>query len=68
MAHPAWPTVWIMFSVLMAWEDYRDTGGTARLQSISDFQSTRNHSMWWFSENIIPHQVLFFIHRCGSGN
>jgi len=26
--HPTWPTEWILFSVLMAWEDYRFTGDT----------------------------------------
>ena len=29
---PTWPTEWIMFSVLMAWEDYRYTGDTASLK------------------------------------
>lgn len=30
--HPTWPTEWIMFSVLMAWEDYQYTGDTASLR------------------------------------
>jgi len=30
--HPTWPTEWIMFSVLMAWEDYRFTGDTRSLR------------------------------------
>jgi hypothetical protein len=30
--HPTWPTEWIMFSVLMAWEDYVHTGDTASLE------------------------------------
>ena len=30
--HPTWPTEWIMFSVLMAWEDYRFTGDTRSLK------------------------------------
>jgi len=29
--HPTWPTEWILFSVLMAWEDYRYTGDPASL-------------------------------------
>jgi len=30
--HPTWPTEWIMFSVLMAWEDYRYTGDSSSLK------------------------------------
>jgi len=30
--HPTWPTEWIMFSVLMAWEDYLYSGETASLR------------------------------------
>ena len=29
---PTWPTEWIMFSVFMAWEDYRYTGDTTSLE------------------------------------
>ena len=32
MLHPTWPTEWIMFSVLMAWEDYQYTGDTSSLK------------------------------------
>jgi hypothetical protein len=31
--HPTWPTEWIMFSVLMGWEDYRYTGDAASLKT-----------------------------------
>jgi hypothetical protein len=31
--HPTWPTEWIMFSVLMAWEDYLFSGETASLNA-----------------------------------
>jgi alpha-L-rhamnosidase len=31
--HPTWPTEWIMFSVLMAWEDYLFSGETASLKA-----------------------------------
>jgi hypothetical protein len=30
--HPTWPTEWLMFSVLMAWEDYLYSGETASLR------------------------------------
>jgi hypothetical protein len=30
--HPTWPTEWIMFSVLMAWEDHLYSGETASLR------------------------------------
>ena len=30
--HPTWPTEWILFSVLMAWEDYRYTGDPASMK------------------------------------
>jgi len=33
---PTWPTEWIMFSVLMAWEDYRYTGDPASLAAFFD--------------------------------
>lgn len=36
VTHPTWPTEWIMFSVLMAWEDYRYTGDTASLKEFYD--------------------------------
>ena len=36
VTHPTWPTEWIMFSVLMAWEDYRYTGDTASLTAFYD--------------------------------
>lgn len=36
MLKPTWPTEWIMFSVLMAWEDYRYTGDTASLKEFYD--------------------------------
>lgn len=32
ITNPTWPTEWIMFSVLMAWEDYRYTGDAASLK------------------------------------
>ena len=32
MRKPTWPTEWIMFSVLMAWEDYRFTGDPRSVQ------------------------------------
>ena len=36
MLHPTWPTEWIMFSVLMAWEDYRFTGDTRSLHEFHE--------------------------------
>lgn len=30
--HPTWPTEWIMFNVLLAWNDYQYTGDTAGLR------------------------------------
>jgi alpha-L-rhamnosidase len=38
--HPTWPTEWIMFSVLLAWNDYQYTGDTAGLERFySDLQA-----------------------------
>ncbi len=31
--HPTWPTEWILFSVLLAWNDYQYTGDTAGLDA-----------------------------------
>jgi len=31
IAHPTWPTEWILFSVLMAWADYEYTGDASSL-------------------------------------
>lgn len=33
IAHPTWPTEWILFSVLMAWEDYLFSGDATSLQN-----------------------------------
>jgi hypothetical protein len=33
LTEPTWPTEWILFSVLMAWEDYMHTGDPAALAS-----------------------------------
>jgi alpha-L-rhamnosidase len=33
ISHPTWPTEWIMFSVLMAWEDYQYTGDATSLKA-----------------------------------
>lgn len=33
ITHPTWPTEWILFSVLMAWEDYLFSGDAASLQA-----------------------------------
>jgi alpha-L-rhamnosidase len=33
ITHPTWPTEWIMFSVLMGWEDYQYTGDAASLKA-----------------------------------
>lgn len=32
MLHPTWPTEWIMFNVLLAWNDYQYTGDTAGIK------------------------------------
>ncbi len=32
ITHPTWPTEWILFSVLMAWEDYLFSGDAASMQ------------------------------------
>jgi alpha-L-rhamnosidase len=38
--HPTWPTEWILFSVLLAWNDYQYTGDTAGLnQFYNDLQA-----------------------------
>jgi alpha-L-rhamnosidase len=38
--HPTWPTEWILFSVLMAWNDYQYTSDTAGLnQFYNDLQA-----------------------------
>lgn len=34
--HPTWPTEWILFSVLMAWEDYRFTGDARSVELFYD--------------------------------
>jgi alpha-L-rhamnosidase len=34
MVHPTWPTEWIMFSVLIAWEDYLHSGDSSSLQRL----------------------------------
>jgi len=34
--HPTWPTEWILFSVLMAWEDYRFSGDTRSAELFYD--------------------------------
>ena len=36
MLHPTWPTEWILFSVLIAWEDYVYTGDDASLRAFYD--------------------------------
>lgn len=33
ITHPTWPTEWILFSVLMAWEDYLFSGDATSLQA-----------------------------------
>ncbi len=33
IGHPTWPTEWIMFSVLIAWEDYLYSGDAASLRN-----------------------------------
>ena len=40
ITHPTWPTEWVLFSVLLAWEDYRYTGDTVGLQKFyADLQA-----------------------------
>ena len=36
MAHPTWPTEWILHSVLMAWADYMYTGDTDSIEHFYD--------------------------------
>jgi alpha-L-rhamnosidase len=36
IAHPTWPTEWILHSVLMAWADYEATGDTVSLSAHYD--------------------------------
>jgi alpha-L-rhamnosidase len=36
ITHPTWPTEWIMFSVLIAWNDYLYTGNTTSLRVCYD--------------------------------
>ena len=33
ITHPTWPTEWIMFSVMLAWQDYLFTGDATSLQA-----------------------------------
>jgi hypothetical protein len=36
ITHPTWPTEWIMFSVMMGWQDYLFTGDATSLQAHYD--------------------------------
>jgi alpha-L-rhamnosidase len=44
--HPAWPTEWIMFSVLIGWDDYQYTGDTASLSAFyEDLKARTLHGL-----------------------
>ena len=69
VTHPTWPTEWILFSVLLAWEDYQHTGDTAGLERFyGDLQAKTLRSLERADglistvEPMVPADVLRAIH------
>ncbi len=71
ITHPTWPTEWIMFSVLIAWEDYQFTGDKASVEKFYDDLKAKTLSALARDDGLIstadaPAEVLKLIHFNGK--
>jgi alpha-L-rhamnosidase len=69
--HPTWPTEWIMYSVLLAWNDYQYTGDTVSLKKFYlDLQAKTLQALarpdGLISTQRVPPEVLRAIHFNGT--
>ncbi len=73
ITHPTWPTEWIMFSVLLAWEDYQHTGDASSLEKFYDdlnaktlIALARDDGLISTVDPPVPEDVLKSIHFKGK--